>query len=45
MDNPDISLTEIHRQAAGNPIIQFATEIRSGNDFYKFKSPNNNFTR
>lgn len=28
--NPDIMLTEIHRQAAENPIIYLATEIRQG---------------
>lgn len=27
---PDVMLTEIHRQAEGNPIIQMATEVRSG---------------
>lgn len=27
---PDITLTEIHRQAAGNPILQLATTVRSG---------------
>jgi exodeoxyribonuclease-5 len=27
---PDIMLTEIHRQAADNPIIQLATEVRMG---------------
>lgn len=27
---PDALLTEIHRQAAGNPIIQMATTVRSG---------------
>lgn len=27
---PDVMLTEIHRQAAGNPIIKLATEIRKG---------------
>ncbi len=27
---PDFMLTEIHRQAAGNPIIQLATRIRNG---------------
>lgn len=28
--DPDILLTEIHRQAADNPIIQYATAIRQG---------------
>ena len=28
--SPDILLTEIHRQAAGSPIIQLATKIRNG---------------
>ena len=27
---PDVMLTEIHRQAAGNPIINLATEVRQG---------------
>ena len=27
---PDVMLTEIHRQAAGNPIIQLATTVRTG---------------
>jgi exodeoxyribonuclease-5 len=30
MKNPDVTLTEIHRQAAGNPIITFAHELRQG---------------
>lgn len=29
-DNADYTLTEIHRQAAGNPIIDFATKARNG---------------
>ncbi|KKN53712.1 hypothetical protein LCGC14_0599670 [marine sediment metagenome] len=29
---PDIMLTEIHRQAAGNPIIELATKVRLGED-------------
>ena len=29
-NQPDVMLTEIHRQAAGNPIIQMATAIREG---------------
>jgi exodeoxyribonuclease-5 len=33
-DNPDAMLTEIHRQAAGNPIIQLATKIRLGDDYH-----------
>lgn len=28
--DPDILLTEIHRQAADNPIIRFATDVREG---------------
>lgn len=28
---PDVMLTEIHRQAAENPIIQMATNVREGN--------------
>jgi len=27
---PDVMLTEIHRQAAGNPIIELATKVRMG---------------
>lgn len=27
---PDVMLTEIHRQAAGNPIIEMATKVRQG---------------
>ncbi len=30
MDNPDVTLTEIHRQAKDNPIIQLAWDIRTG---------------
>lgn len=30
MEEPDIVLTEIHRQAKGSPIIQFATILRGG---------------
>lgn len=30
MENPDVFLTEIHRQAAENPIIQLATLARNG---------------
>lgn len=29
---PDIMLTEIHRQAEGNPIVKLATDIREGRD-------------
>jgi exodeoxyribonuclease-5 len=29
-DKPDVLLTEIHRQAADNPIIQIATDVRNG---------------
>jgi exodeoxyribonuclease-5 len=32
---PDFLLTEIHRQAAGNPIIRLATAIREGRPFTK----------
>jgi len=31
MHDPDMILTDIHRQAAGSAIIQFATDIRLGN--------------
>lgn len=30
MSSPDLLLTEIHRQAAGNPVIQLATHVREG---------------
>lgn len=30
MHDPDVLLTEVHRQAKGNPIIQMATQIRNG---------------
>ena len=29
---PDVMLTEIHRQARGNPIIRLATDVREGRD-------------
>lgn len=29
-ENPDMMLTEIHRQAAENPIVRIATDIRNG---------------
>lgn len=32
MDEPNVFLTEIHRQAADNPIIQLATMARQGKD-------------
>lgn len=32
---PDIMLTEIHRQAAGNPIIKLATDVREGRPLIK----------
>ncbi|MEX0345913.1 MAG: ATP-dependent RecD-like DNA helicase [Rhizobiaceae bacterium] len=31
--DPDILLTEIHRQARGNPIIQLALDVREGREF------------
>ena len=34
MVDPDIMLTEIHRQAAGSEIIQFATAVREGGHNY-----------
>jgi exodeoxyribonuclease-5 len=34
MTNPDITLTEIHRQAADSPIIQFAHALRRGQLFF-----------
>ena len=30
MHDPDVLLTEVHRQAKGNPIIKMATQIRNG---------------
>jgi exodeoxyribonuclease-5 len=33
MKDPDIVLTEIHRQALGNPIIDLATRIRTGKEW------------
>ena len=30
LENPDFTLKEIHRQAAGNPIIQYAYRVRNG---------------
>ena len=34
--DPDVLLTEIHRQAEGNPIIQIATQLRSGDGQVSF---------
>jgi len=31
LDNPTAALTEVHRQAAGNPIISLASAVREGN--------------
>lgn len=36
LQNPDFTLEQIHRQAAGNPIIQLAAHIRKGGDLYKW---------
>jgi exodeoxyribonuclease-5 len=33
-DVPDVLLTEVHRQAAGNPIIEFATRTRQGQNLH-----------
>lgn len=33
MHSPDVQLTEIHRQAKDNPIINLATDIREGRDY------------
>ncbi len=33
MADPDICLTKIHRQAYGNPVLGFATAIRTGRDW------------
>lgn len=35
MQNPDYVLEKIHRQAEGNPIIQYATEVRLGMGNYR----------
>lgn len=37
MKNPDLFLTEIHRVAQGNPIIQLSKLIRTGQDYSNFK--------
>jgi len=37
MQDPDLRLEKIHRQAAGSPIIQLAHWIREGNRFGSFK--------
>jgi len=41
MDNPDIKLEKIHRQAKDNPIIKLSMFIREGGDIKKFKSNDN----
>lgn len=38
MRNPEIRLEQIHRQAAGSPIIQFAHHVREGNAPQSFGS-------
>jgi len=35
MADPDILLTEIHRQAQGSPIIQFSVILRNGGEFQR----------
>ena len=42
LEPADISLTEVHRVALDNPIIRFATQIRSGGepDFNEYKDDN-----
>ena len=37
MENPDIRLEEIHRQAKGNPIIELATKVRLGEPVSEMK--------
>jgi len=37
MDNPDLRLEKIHRQAADNPIIKLSMFVRKGGDVKKFK--------
>lgn len=46
MANPDVKLEEIHRQAAGNPILQLAQHIRTGGhprDFDRSNSANREY--
>lgn len=31
LDNPTVSLTKVHRQAEGSPLIQYLTAVRNGN--------------
>lgn len=38
MDDPEVRLEHIHRQAANNPLIAFATNLRLGDKDYKRKS-------
>lgn len=40
MENPDLKLEHIHRQAANNPIIAFAHHIREGNPPHTFRHEN-----
>ena len=37
--DPDFMLTEIHRQAEGNPILSLATHVREGNPISTWKAP------
>lgn len=41
MQNPDLRLEKIHRQAESSPIIQLAHHIREGGKFRSFKGWNN----
>jgi exodeoxyribonuclease-5 len=42
LQQPGAELTEIVRQAAGNPIIEIATQIREGGTFYPMPDPKTN---
>lgn len=41
MDNPDIKLEKVHRQAAGNPIIKMSMMVREGKDIENFTTSDN----
>lgn len=40
MENPNLKLTKIHRQAENNPIIKYSMLIRNGEDLSKFQYDN-----
>lgn len=41
MDNPNLKLTQIHRQAENNPIIKYSMMIRNGEDLSNFRCEDN----